>query len=90
LPVCEQLWQAPSHAVSQQTPSTQKPLAHCAATVHVWFGGGAIDPPFPETAAPSGICAPPPEEPPFPEDPPVADDPPFDDVVILPPPPPVP
>jgi hypothetical protein len=33
LPVSEQLWQAPSHAVSQQTPSTQKPLAHCAATV---------------------------------------------------------
>jgi len=34
LPVCAQLTQAPSHAVSQQTPSTQKPLAHWAAIVH--------------------------------------------------------
>jgi hypothetical protein len=33
LPVCAQLWQAPSQAASQQTPSTQNPLAHCAATV---------------------------------------------------------
>jgi hypothetical protein len=35
LPVCAQLSQAPSHAVSQQTPSTQKPLGHWAETVQV-------------------------------------------------------
>jgi len=34
-PVRAQLTQDPSQAVSQQTPSTQKPLAHCAPVVHV-------------------------------------------------------
>jgi hypothetical protein len=45
LPVCAQLSQVPSQARSQQTPSTQKPLAHCAPTVHVTLGGGISTPP---------------------------------------------
>jgi hypothetical protein len=35
LPVSAQLTHEPSQPLSQQTPSTQKPLAHCAPTVHV-------------------------------------------------------
>lgn len=35
LPVIAQLLQEPSQAVSQQTPSMQKPLAHCAPLVQV-------------------------------------------------------
>ncbi len=29
-----QLWFGPVQAVSQQTPSTQKPVAHCAGVAH--------------------------------------------------------
>jgi pimeloyl-ACP methyl ester carboxylesterase len=43
LPVSTQLSHDPSQALSQQTPSTQKPLAHCAPTVHAWLAGW--DPP---------------------------------------------
>lgn len=36
-----QLWQAEVHALSQQTPSTQSPLAHSPAAPHGWpFGFG--------------------------------------------------
>ena len=31
----EHAWQRPVHAVEQQTPSTQKPLAHSFAAAHV-------------------------------------------------------
>jgi hypothetical protein len=34
-----QLKQVPVQASLQQTPSTQKPLAHCAASVQVGVGG---------------------------------------------------
>lgn len=31
-----QAWQVPAQAESQQTPSTQKPEAHCAPDVHAF------------------------------------------------------
>jgi hypothetical protein len=36
LPAWLQVWQGPLHAPPQQTPSTQKPLAHCALALHGW------------------------------------------------------
>jgi len=45
LPASAQLSQEPSQAASQQTPSTQKPLAHCAPIVQFVFAGGGTTPP---------------------------------------------
>ena len=48
----EQAWQAPAHAWSQQTPSTQKPLLQSAPIVHAAPWAAPPAPPEPEVAAP--------------------------------------
>jgi hypothetical protein len=44
-----QLWQAPSQASMQQTPSTQKPLAHSVSAAQAW--PGCLSPQLPSTQA---------------------------------------
>src|SRR5436190_169438 len=55
--VTEQAAQPPLQAVSQHTPSAQKPLPHCASTRHVW--------PAASRQSPSPVQAHEPSQPPF-------------------------
>jgi hypothetical protein len=62
--IAAQAWQAPSQALSQQKPSTQKPLSHCAAAVQgeLWIALPPIPPELEESTEVVVVAPPAPED----------------------------